>query len=123
MSKWTTGDWIQAYTDDGALVHGYLIASSAPIQTALLQVTHSDNKELMGKEIAVSDRGMKKLSENPRKSEQEIHSLIDLALQVRDEAWFMELTNELRSGPKRSKRKENGLGHRPVNRLGSSDIR
>ncbi|GGN94177.1 IDEAL domain-containing protein [Saccharibacillus kuerlensis] len=123
MSKWTTGDWVQAYTDDGALVHGYLIAASAPIQTALLQVTHSDNRELMGKEIAVSDRGMKKLSDSPRKSEQEIHSLIDLALQIRDEEWFMELTNELRSGPKRARRRDDGQGVRPVNRLGSSDIR
>ncbi|CAM3364956.1 MULTISPECIES: IDEAL domain-containing protein [Saccharibacillus] len=123
MSKWTTGDWIQAYTDDGALVHGYLIAASAPIQTALLQVTHSDNKELMGKEIAVSDRGMKKLSENPRKSEQEIRSLIDLALQIRDEAWFTELTNELRTGPRRARRKDDGQQFRTVNRLGSPDIR
>ncbi len=123
MSKWTTGDWVQAYTDDGALVHGYLIAASAPIQTALLQVTHSDNKELMGKEIAVSDRAMKKLAENPRKSEQELRSLIDLSLQIRDKEWFAELTNELRSGPKRGRRKDDGPGFRPVNRLGSSDIR
>lgn len=123
MSKWTTGDWVQAYTDDGALVHGYLIAASAPIQTALLQVTHSDNRELMGKEIAVSDRGMKKLSENPRRSEQELQSLIDLALQIRDKDWFTQLTNELRNGPKRAKRKDDGQGFRPVNRLGSPDIR
>ncbi|MDO3409978.1 IDEAL domain-containing protein [Saccharibacillus sp. CPCC 101409] len=123
MSKWTTGEWVQAYTDDGALVHGYLIAASAPIQTALLQVTHSDNKELMGKEIAVSDRGMKKLSDSPRKSEQELRSLIDLALQIRDEEWFNELTGELRSGPKRMRRREDGAGYKPVNRLGSPDIR
>ncbi|MCQ4087960.1 IDEAL domain-containing protein [Saccharibacillus sp. JS10] len=123
MSKWTTGDWVQAYTDDGALVHGYLIAASAPIQTALLQVTHSDNRELMGKEIAVSDRGMKKLSDTPRRSEQELLSLIDLALEMRDEAWFTELTNELRNGSKHARRRSDGQTPRHVNRLGSSDVR
>ncbi|MCD9024170.1 IDEAL domain-containing protein [Cohnella silvisoli] len=93
--KVEVSDWVQAKTNNGELIHGFIDAVDEAQRMANVIVVKSDNEESIGKPIAVREQWLRKLPEYAIEDEGSIQSLIDVALSTRDEQWFNELTEKL----------------------------
>ncbi|WP_231101740.1 IDEAL domain-containing protein [Priestia megaterium] len=65
-------------------------------KAALINVVKSDDEKMVGTTIGMMDEKIEKLPLQKTAHEEQILSLIDLALLTKDEAWFIELTAELK---------------------------
>ncbi|WP_040205825.1 IDEAL domain-containing protein [Neobacillus jeddahensis] len=97
------GDWVQGRSREGALVHGYVKRENVAQGLLKVAVIESDQEELIGKAIWILTKSVKKLSMVPNHNEAELLSLIDIALVTKDEQWFTELSEALRSIQTKSK--------------------
>jgi hypothetical protein len=88
-------DWVVATTSDDELVHGYVESIAWQQGIALVHVIASDQESVIGRDIEVNLQGLKKLPERVLDTEAGVWNLIDLALSIRDEQWFMELSATL----------------------------
>lgn len=105
--KFQTSDWVQGKTNNGELIQGFIETIDTMEGIVRIQVVKSDNEDAVGKMTAVREHWIRKLPEvSPRNAEQ-IQSLIDLALTTWDEAWFMELTEQLKEAQEQSKHEGN----------------
>lgn len=91
-----TSDWVHGKTNNGEMIQGFIEHIDTLNGIVTVQVVKSDNEEAVGKPAAVRDHWIKKLPDHAPMNEQQLLGLIDLALATWDEAWFMELTEQLR---------------------------
>lgn len=116
------GEWVRGRSLKGELLHGYVEMVDLAQGINKVTVIESDNKKLIGKTIWIADKFVEKLPSGPANTENELLSLIDLALLNRDEQWFMELSEKLTSIKKISndKRKKSTILF-SRNRVGNID--
>src|SRR4051812_35477701 len=89
-------DWVVATTSEDELVHGYVEAIAWQHGIAFVHVIASDQDEIIGHQIEVKLASVKALPVSGLDTEASVRSMIDLALSLRDEAWFLELSATLR---------------------------
>jgi uncharacterized protein YpiB (UPF0302 family) len=90
-----------------------------------VNVVACDNEKTIGKTIEILNKQVEKLPISVADNEEQILHLIDLALLIKDEQWFMELSaklNFVRQGSKRNGKK-NTISPTVRNRLGKSGAR
>jgi hypothetical protein len=104
------GDWVKGKLRDGELIHGYIESNDVVSDKVKIHIVSSDNIKTIGKTIETMSKWVEKLPLSLER-ENELLSLIDLALVTGDREWFMELTNLLQS-----------LKHVPVSKLKPSPI-
>ncbi len=88
-------DWVVATTSEDELVHGYVEAIAWQHGIAFVHVIASDQDEIIGHQIEVKLSSVKALPLSGLDTEASVRSLIDLALSVKDEQWFLELSTTL----------------------------
>lgn len=104
-SQLKIGDWVRGKSGDGELLHGYIESVNSLQDIVKVHVVACDNNETIGKTIQLPYKWLEKLSTSAVDQEESILSLIDLALETRDEQWFLELRqalNALRTHTKES---------------------
>lgn len=94
--EWKVGDWVSGVTRNDEKFHGYVLAFVSGKNAARIHVTASDHDELIGQEIKSELKRMEPIPASGPVTEGNVLNLIDLALSVRDEAWFLELTAQLK---------------------------
>jgi hypothetical protein len=81
------GDWVSFYSaEDAKSLTGYVVDVSIRNRTLLVRVPATQHDY----HIPVEDVS---LEEDPTLEPEDIHALIDLALDLRDEDWFRDLIN------------------------------
>jgi hypothetical protein len=95
--RFETSDWVQGRTSNGELIQGFIEHIDSLEGIVTVQVIKSDNEDSVGKPTAVREHWIKKIPEDAPMNAQQLLSMIDLALATRDEAWFMELTDQLQA--------------------------
>ena len=95
MKTIEVGIWVKGKTTNGELIHGYVEKVTPLSETVKVKVTKSDNEEIIGKTINMLHGTVATLPNEGSRSEDEIRSLIDLALLTKDNQWFQELTDSL----------------------------
>jgi hypothetical protein len=93
--KFLISDWVQARTDNGELIHGFVETINPAQAIARVFVVKSDNDDSVGKPVVVRENAMKKLPEMAFDTVDDLESLMDIALSTWDEAWFNELSGKL----------------------------
>jgi hypothetical protein len=101
------GEWVRGRSREGELIHGYVESVNPELEINKVTVIKSDNDKLIGKGIWIADKFVEKLPTVPATSEDELLSLIDIALLNKDEQWFMVLSEQLASIKKISNDKKN----------------
>ncbi|QAY66683.1 hypothetical protein [Paenibacillus protaetiae] len=107
MNSYEIGDWVHGRSAEGEWISGFLEASDAGQHIAKVRVVQSDNERAVGKLAAVRYNWIKALPVYEDLNAVQLHSLIDIALAAKDEAWFYELAGRLentsgQSGERRS---------------------
>ncbi len=90
------GDWVSGRSENDEKFHGFIEAINFSNRTVKVRVTQSDNEASIGKNIETPIRLVEVLPLEKFNEEGQILNLIDFALLIKDEAWFMELTAELK---------------------------
>ncbi|MEJ9303578.1 IDEAL domain-containing protein [Priestia megaterium] len=90
------GDWVKGKSRNGELIYGYIKMIDPSKKAALINVVKSDDEKMVGTTIGMMDEKIEKLPLQKTAHEEQILSLIDLALLTKDKAWFSELTAELK---------------------------
>lgn len=90
-------DWVKGKSMTGALFHGYIESMNTYSDLVKVRVIESDNELIMGKSIEAMRKSLSSLSDVPFRDADDVRSLINLALQTKDEEWFQELTEQLSS--------------------------
>ncbi|MDR6551171.1 hypothetical protein [Paenibacillus qinlingensis] len=90
-------DWVVATTSEDEMVHGYVEAIAWQHGIAFVHVIASDQDEIIGHLIEVKLSSVKALPTSGLDTEASVRSMIDIALEIKDEQWFMELTDSLLS--------------------------
>ncbi|AEH48282.1 IDEAL domain-containing protein [Parageobacillus thermoglucosidasius] len=96
MDRVEVGDWVKGKTRNGELIYGYIETANPLQETVKIKVMDSDNKEIIGKTVETLKHWVKRLPISTFEDEEQIKALIDLALQTKDESWFMELSTKLK---------------------------
>jgi hypothetical protein len=91
------GDWVKGKTKNGELIYGYIETVNPLQETVKIKVMDCDNEQIIGKTVETLKRWVKKLPTSTFDNEEAMKALIDLALLTKDESWFMELSNKLKS--------------------------
>ncbi|MFF2481900.1 hypothetical protein [Paenibacillus sp. NPDC058071] len=94
--KMEVGDWVQGKTISGEFIFGYVEQCDWLEGIVHVNVVKSDNDESVGRIALANAHRMKKQPEQATTDEGSIRSLIDIALSIQDEAWFMELSGVLK---------------------------
>lgn len=111
-SRLEIGDWVRGKSGDDELLHGYIESVNFLQDIVKVHVVACDNKGTVGKTIQLPSNWLEKLPVSAVAREESILSLIDLALETRDEQWFLELfevLNALRTHTKESKSVRRGI--------------
>ncbi|MDD9268884.1 IDEAL domain-containing protein [Paenibacillus sp. GCM10023248] len=97
MMNYQISDWVMATTNQDEMLHGYVESIDVLGGMTRIYVIASDRESTIGKVMEVSTQDVKKLPVSSLDLEEQVKSLIDVALAVRDEQWFFELTGKLLS--------------------------
>ena len=89
------GEWVTGTTKQGEFVHGYVDFVNLSQGIVGIHVVASDHEAAIGKAIGVRQQGVRKLPVGSLDTEQQLMSVIDIALATRDESWFNELVAQL----------------------------
>ncbi|NEW06689.1 IDEAL domain-containing protein [Paenibacillus sp. SYP-B3998] len=119
-------DWVQGKTEAGELIHGYIESIHELQGYVNVQVLKSDNEAAIGKPAFVPIQRLKKLADISLEAKEQINMLIDIALLTRDEAWFIELTSQLKLKQEKKGPEENSAAFPDApstNRLGLSGLK
>lgn len=112
------GDWVSGTTIRDERFIGFV--QSVTLEGILeIQVTQSDREDLAGKLVEAKSNKVRRMKEAALVRADEVYSLIDLALQTRDEEWFAELTANAEPAPVSGETKV----RRAANRLNPRFIR
>lgn len=108
IMNFVISDWVVATTNEDELLHGYIESIDVLLGIARVHVIASDRETAIGKTMEVSSQDVKKLPVSEFDIEDQVKSLIDVALTTRDEQWFNELSAKLfaiqQNGTKRGER-------------------
>lgn len=88
-------DWVQGQTISGEFIFGYVEQIDSEQGVAKVYVVKSDNEDSAGR-IALAKPHLLRKQAEWIPDEDDIRSLIDLALAAQDQAWFMELSGQLK---------------------------
>jgi hypothetical protein len=91
------GDWVKGNLLSGELIIGYIESLSTIEGVAKVTIVTSDNKDIIGRTIALLTNQLKRLPAANVSNKEQILFLIDLALSTGDEEWFNELSAKLHS--------------------------
>ena len=91
------GDWVKGNLLSGELIIGYIESLSNLEGVANVTIVTSDNKNIIGRTIALLTNQVKRLPAANVNNKEQILFLIDLALSTGDEEWFNELSSKLHS--------------------------
>ena len=89
------GTWVSGVSVNGELIRGFVRHYDMLAGVFSVTVVQSDRREIIGRTVFAKEQSIAPLSSDLKKDEDVLLALIDLALAVRDEAWFYELTAEL----------------------------
>lgn len=106
-------EWVQGNTGKGELIHGYVESVDSEKGILKVHVVASDNEEAVGTAVYMLSSWVKALQDTSIKEEQQLRMLIDLALETDDEAWFMELTGQLKGLRKTAAAPDRGINKNP----------
>ncbi|WP_052807253.1 IDEAL domain-containing protein [Risungbinella massiliensis] len=101
------GDWVKGKSRDGELLFGYLQNIDLTKGLAMIYVVECDNDQQTGKTMVLQTKAIERLPISTTKNEHQLAQLIDLALQTKDEKWFMDLSTELNAIRTTSKQNTN----------------
>ncbi|MFC5703025.1 IDEAL domain-containing protein [Cohnella faecalis] len=93
--KFEIGDWVTATSTEDELIQGFIDSIDVVQGTLGVRVIASDHEFAVGKAIIVRNQEAKIMPLSSLDSEEDLMSLIDIALSTKDETWFMELTEKL----------------------------
>lgn len=91
------GDWVMGNTNQDELIHGFIESINRVHGTVGIKVVASDHEAVIGRRINVLSHVVKKLPESSLNNEEQLKDLIDIALLIKDESWFRELSDTLSS--------------------------
>lgn len=91
------GDWVKGESSNGELIIGFVESLSSVEGVVKVAVVTCDNKDIIGKTIALLSKKVKPLPAANVTNKEQILFLIDLALSTGDEEWFKELSSKLNS--------------------------
>lgn len=94
MPEFKNGEWVYGKSKNGELIHGFVETVDTIQGIIKVTVVNSDNEKVIGKSIWLHNKRTEKLPENLN-TESQLLAMIDLALQVKDKQWFMELSEKL----------------------------
>jgi hypothetical protein len=90
-----TGDWVKGKSSEGQLLFGYIESRHEAKELVKIRVVQTEESLIIGQTIDLPFSLITKLSDPSLKSQQEVRSMMDLALQTKDEEWFKELSGML----------------------------
>ncbi|MDQ0245555.1 hypothetical protein J2S09_003132 [Bacillus fengqiuensis] len=90
------GDWIKGKSREGELIHGYIETIDSLQEAVKVNIVECDNENMIGTTIWLLNNRVEKLPFATTSNEEQILTLIDVALSTKDEQWFMELSEKLR---------------------------
>lgn len=93
--KLQIGEWVKGKTKDGEFVYGFIDDYDPSYRIFKVRVMESDNEEIAGQMISIKETNLKRMETTVTYSKQTLLDLIDVALAVKDENWFKELTSQL----------------------------
>lgn len=91
----SVGDWVGGRSSQGELIHGYVEAVNLFQGLVAVQIVASDREAAIGKAVTLSLQDVRKLPVSSADNEEQLRSLIDIALGVKDADWFFELSGKL----------------------------
>lgn len=94
MPEYKNGEWVYGKSKNGELIHGFVETVDSIQGIIKVTVVNSDNENVIGKSIWLHNKRTEKLPETLN-NESQLLTMIDLALQVKDRQWFMELSEQL----------------------------
>jgi len=93
----SAGDWVSGKSLNDERFRGFVRLYDPLAGMVAVTVVESDHTEAVGRTVFARESQVKALPTETLSHPEALRSLIDLALEVRDEAWFYELTAELLS--------------------------
>ncbi|HZG85018.1 IDEAL domain-containing protein [Paenibacillus sp.] len=90
-----TGDWVSGKSLNDERFRGFVRLYDPLAGMYAVTVVESDHAEAVGRTVFARESQVKPLPEEPMSHPEALRSLIDVALAIRDESWFYELTAEL----------------------------
>lgn len=107
MKLLKVGDWVKGRSFNDERIRGYIEFLDSESGLVKVRVIQSDREEAVGRVVETSLRRVEKLSVEILNREEEVLSLIDIALQIEDKDWFMKLTTILKQ-MRQAKKEEEG---------------
>lgn len=95
LQKPSEGDWVRGISLNGELFRGYVEAVEKTGDAVYVKVTDSDNEQAIGRTVISRQAQVQVLPLTIPREEGHLLNWIDQALMLRDEQWFMELTEQL----------------------------
>ncbi|WP_017727735.1 IDEAL domain-containing protein [Halalkalibacterium ligniniphilum] len=95
--RFVIGDWVKGKLKNGELLHGF-IQTIDPIKDIIrVHVVACENEDTIGSTIGLPSNAVQLIPNTQVNNEEQIYTLIDLALLTKDEQWFNELTTALKT--------------------------
>jgi hypothetical protein len=91
----SSGAWVRGTTLNDERIRGYIRHYDALTSMYTVTVVVSDRKEIVGRMVFARASQLVELPLEGVRDPEALNDLIDLALLLRDETWFYELTAEL----------------------------
>ncbi len=86
--------WVTGKTPNGELIIGYIDKIDPAKDIVRVTVVNSDNEDIVGDTIEMLHHWVETIPSSFEKSKTQLEFLIDLALETKDEEWFLELSAE-----------------------------
>ncbi|MEX2460465.1 MAG: hypothetical protein WD469_04080 [Paenibacillaceae bacterium] len=91
------GDWVSGKSVNDEKFHGYIEGLDIVKGTVRVKITACDNESSLGRTAECFISTLDALPLDILNHQGHLFNLIDIALSVRDKAWFMELTTRLQT--------------------------
>lgn len=118
------GNWVKGNDRNGAMFHGFIDHIEPFLNKVFVRVVNSDQEEIIGKTISLHESKLTGIEPATNYSKAAIIDLIDVALLIKDEKWFAELSSLLAALTKKEnasssvqKKKINDSGRDTIGRI------
>jgi len=91
----SAGDWVSGKSMNDERFRGFVRLYDPLAGMYAVTVVESDHAEAVGRTVFARESQVKPLKDDTMSHPEALRSLIDVALAIRDESWFYELTAEL----------------------------
>jgi hypothetical protein len=95
IDRFKEGDWVSGKSVNDEKFHGYIEGLDIVKGTVRVKITACDNESSLGRTAECFISTLDALPLDILNHQGHLLNLIDIALGVRDKAWFMELTTQL----------------------------